>query len=182
VDYYEVLQISPNADQETIHRVYRIQAQRFHPDNREQGNAEAFRKVAEAYQVLSDPQKRAAYDAEQRRRPSRMPEERFEPPANPVQTVDQEKLKRQQILGLLYSKRLASPGQPSLSLRELEELMAIPRDLLEFSLWFLKEGGHLSRSDNARHTITMKGVELVESSSAETAPAPGRLGDGSRVA
>ena len=178
VDYYEVLQISPNADQETIHRVYRIQAQRFHPDNQAQGNAEAFRKVADAYQVLSDPQKRAAYDAERGRHPSRMPEERFEPPANPTKTVDQERNKRQQILDLLYAKRLASPGQPSLSLRELEDLMAIPKDQLEFSLWFLKEGGHLSRTDNARHTITMKGVELVESTAAQ----PGRLSDGSQVA
>jgi DnaJ-class molecular chaperone len=77
VDYYEVLQISPNADQETIHRVYRIQAQRFHPDNRDQGNADSFRKVADAYQILGDPKKRAAYDAERGRRPIRMPEERF---------------------------------------------------------------------------------------------------------
>lgn len=182
MDYYEVLQISPNADQETIHRVYRIQAQRFHPDNRDQGNAEAFRKLAEAYQVLSDPQKRAAYDAHHGRRRSSMPEERFEPPANPTQTVDQEKNKRQQILGLLYSKRLASPGQPSLSLRELEVLMSIPKEQLEFSLWFLKEGGLLSRTDNARHTITMKGVELVESTAPDAAPPPSRLSDGSRVA
>lgn len=55
VDYYEVLQISPNADQETVHRVYRIQAQRFHPDNLETGDAGKFRAVAEAYQVLSNP-------------------------------------------------------------------------------------------------------------------------------
>lgn len=171
VDYYEVLQISPNADQETIHRVYRIQAQRFHPDNQQQGNAEAFRKIAEAYQVLSDPKRRAAYDAEHRRRPVRMPEERFDPPANPTQSVDTERNKRQQIMNLLYAKRTSNPSQPSLSLRELEELMGVPRDTLEFSLWFLKEGGLLTRTDNARHTITMKGVELVES----TAPGPAQL-------
>jgi curved DNA-binding protein CbpA len=182
VDYYEVLQISPNADQETVHRVYRIQAQRFHPDNLDHGDAGAFRKVVEAYEVLSDPKKRAAYDAEHRRRPVRMPEEHFEPIANPAQAADVERNKRQKILGLLYSKRLTSPSQPSLSLRELEELMAIPRDQLEFSLWFLKEGGHLSRSDNAKHTITMKGVELVESTPASPGPQSGRLGDGSRVA
>jgi len=45
VDHYEVLQISPNADVETIRRVYRMQAQRFHPDNLESGNAEAFRGI-----------------------------------------------------------------------------------------------------------------------------------------
>ena len=56
VDYYEVLQISPNADQETVHRVYRLQAQRFHPDNQETGNAEAFRSISDAYQALGDPE------------------------------------------------------------------------------------------------------------------------------
>ena len=38
VDHYEILQISPNADTETIRRVYRMQAQRFHPDNLDSGH------------------------------------------------------------------------------------------------------------------------------------------------
>ena len=66
VDHYEVLQISPNADVETIRRVYRMQAQRFHPDNLDSGNAEAFRKISDAYEVLIDPQRRAAYDRDHR--------------------------------------------------------------------------------------------------------------------
>ena len=59
-DYYELLQISPNAEPETIHRVYRLLAQRFHPDNRDTGNTERFHQLSEAYQVLSDPERRAA--------------------------------------------------------------------------------------------------------------------------
>jgi DnaJ-class molecular chaperone len=61
-DYYELLQISVNADSETIHRVYRIQAQRFHPDNQETGDVKKFRAIVDAYAVLSDPEKRAQYD------------------------------------------------------------------------------------------------------------------------
>jgi uncharacterized protein YabN with tetrapyrrole methylase and pyrophosphatase domain len=38
IDYYEVLQISANAEPETVHRVYRLLAQRFHPDNIESGD------------------------------------------------------------------------------------------------------------------------------------------------
>ena len=53
VDYYEALQISSNAEPETIHRVYRMLAQRFHPDNKDTGNATQFRLVSEAYEVLS---------------------------------------------------------------------------------------------------------------------------------
>src|SRR4029453_15512974 len=61
-DCYEVLQLSPNADQDTIERVYRVLVKRYHPDNQETGNSDKFRKVMEAYRVLSDPEKRAAYD------------------------------------------------------------------------------------------------------------------------
>src|SRR5258705_9092179 len=62
IDYYEVLQISANAEPDTVHRVYRLMAQRFHPDNQESGNEIRFRQIREAYDVLSDPEKRARYD------------------------------------------------------------------------------------------------------------------------
>ena len=53
-DYYEILQISPNAQPETVHRVYRLHARRLHPDNSETGNATQFRLLSEAYQVIGD--------------------------------------------------------------------------------------------------------------------------------
>lgn len=161
VDYYEVLQISPNADPETVHRVYRIQAQRFHPDNLETGDAEKFRSVAEAYEVLSDPRSRASYDAEHRRGRGRAAQEEFaaSQPSDPQDEVE----RREQILRVLYRKRQVHPDQPSLGLRELEMLLGTPKAHLEFSLWYLKETGLLTRSDSVRHTITIKGVELIES-------------------
>src|SRR5258708_317315 len=63
VDYYELLQVSANAEMETIQRVFRLLAQRFHPDNTETGNEPMFQQMLKAYQVLSDPVQRAAYDA-----------------------------------------------------------------------------------------------------------------------
>src|SRR3954463_591802 len=62
IDCYEVLQVNPTAETDTIHRIYRLLAQRFHPDNAESGDAERFRVVHEAYVTLSDPVKRAQYD------------------------------------------------------------------------------------------------------------------------
>jgi curved DNA-binding protein len=169
VDYYEVLQISPNADQETVHRVYRIQAQRFHPDNLKSGDAQRFRSVAEAYQILSDPRSRASYDAEHRRGRPRQ-EEFVVPPASDPQDEAQ---MREQILRLLYRTRQAHPDQPSLGLRELETHLGTPKQRLEFSLWYLKETGYLTRSDSARHTITIKGVDLIESMNQRAAgPSP----------
>ncbi len=62
IDYYEDLQVSSNADIETIERVYRLLAKRYHPDNNGTGNAEKFTRIKEAYNVLSDPEKRASFD------------------------------------------------------------------------------------------------------------------------
>ena len=61
-DYYETLQISPNADADTIQRVFRLLAQRYHPDNKETGDADRFRAMHEAYSILSVPERRAQYD------------------------------------------------------------------------------------------------------------------------
>ena len=76
--------------------------------------------------------------------------------------VMNEMRRREEILALLYSRRFSNPGQPSLNLRELEVLLNTPKDHLEFSLWYLKECGYLVRTDSARHTITLKGVQFAE--------------------
>jgi hypothetical protein len=62
LDCYEVMQLSPNADRNVISRAYRKLALRYHPDNTETGNSEIFIRLSRAYQILSDPKKRAHYD------------------------------------------------------------------------------------------------------------------------
>ncbi len=61
-DYYKILQIDPHADETTIKRAYRKLARRYHPDVGGKGNEERFKEINEAYQVLSNRQKRAEYD------------------------------------------------------------------------------------------------------------------------
>ncbi|MFN3481690.1 MAG: DnaJ domain-containing protein, partial [Rhabdaerophilum calidifontis] len=63
-DYYEVLGVTKGADDAALKSAFRKLAMQCHPD-RNPGDAEAerrFKELNEAYQVLSDPQKRAAYD------------------------------------------------------------------------------------------------------------------------
>ncbi|MDR1395022.1 MAG: molecular chaperone DnaJ [Deltaproteobacteria bacterium] len=63
-DYYTVLGVSRDADSETIKKAYRTMALKYHPD-RNSGDSEAeerFKEAAEAYEVLSDPEKRSNYD------------------------------------------------------------------------------------------------------------------------
>ena len=57
-DYYEDLQISPNADNETLERVYRLLAKRYHPDNDQTGDTDRFNLISRAFEILSDPEKK----------------------------------------------------------------------------------------------------------------------------
>src|SRR5437764_7501369 len=160
VDQYEALQISPHADPDTIHRVYRILAHRYHPDNRDSGSAEEFHRISIAYQVLSNPESRAAYDVEHNEA-RRLTWKIFDRSSSPY-SVGSEKRKREGVLSLLYRKRAAQPEAPQLTLKELEELLGVPKEHLEFTLWYLKEGQFIQRLDSGRTIITLKGVDLAE--------------------
>ena len=63
-DYYEVLGLSKEASKEEVEKAYRKLALKYHPDRNpdDKGSAEKFREVTEAYEVLSDPDKREQYD------------------------------------------------------------------------------------------------------------------------
>ncbi len=62
-DYYEVLGVSKNASKQEIKKAYRKLAKNYHPDRNKEANAEEkFREAQEAYDILSDDQKRQAYD------------------------------------------------------------------------------------------------------------------------
>ncbi len=76
-DYYNVMGVGRDASADDIKRAYRRLARKYHPDVSKEKNAEArFKEIGEAYEVLRDPEKRAAYDALGTRRPG----EDFRPP------------------------------------------------------------------------------------------------------
>jgi curved DNA-binding protein len=62
-DYYEILGVARGAEADVVKRAYRKLARKYHPDVSKEKNAESkFKEVQEAYEVLRDPEKRAAYD------------------------------------------------------------------------------------------------------------------------
>lgn len=86
-DYYEVLGVPPGADADVVKSAYRRQARKFHPDvSKEKDAEERFKAVNEAYEVLKDPKKRAAYD--QLRARGYRPGDEFRPPPNFGQDFD----------------------------------------------------------------------------------------------
>ena len=161
VDYYEVLQISPNTEMETIHRVFRILAARYHPDNPESGDNERFLLLSEAYATLSDSDRRRSYDAIRQGRQS-------EPMAvfglkEFVDDVEGETNRRMGVLCLLYQRRRLNPEHPGISLLDLESRMSFPREHLMFTTWFLKDMEFLQLLPNSDYAITAQGARFVES-------------------
>ncbi len=161
-DYYELLQISPNAEAETIHRVYRLLAARYHPDNPHTGNMEMFVKLREAFEVLSHRERRAEYDEQLQSRHSK-PLPVFEL-KDFIVGIEAEGNRRLGVLCLLYNRRRSQPDKPSLSVLELEALTGLPREHLEFTIWYLKDKNFLRRDDTTSDfTISSEGVDWVES-------------------
>lgn len=160
-DYYDILQISPTAEPETIHRVYRLLAQRSHPDNAHTGNEAQFRLLSEAYHVLSDPERRAKYDighAAQR-------QARWRLVINGAQAANDfelEQLVRLTVLEVLYTRRRTEPSAVGISMWELESLIGRAREQLEFTVWYLTAKKYITRSDSAELVITADGVEFLE--------------------
>jgi curved DNA-binding protein CbpA len=160
VDLYDVLQVSPSAEAETIQRVFRLLAQRYHPDNAETGNDNVFQQLLRAYDVLHDPVKRAAYDAQYRSQ-KKATFEVFDKNTEP-NSKHAERKKREGVLGALYRKRQHAPTRPGMNLRELEDVLGIPKEHLEFAMWFLKEKGDLKSGDNGMFILTIQGALSYE--------------------
>jgi curved DNA-binding protein len=159
-DYYEVLQISPRADVETIRRVYRIMASRLHPDNTQTGNLERFLHLKKAFEVLSDPEQRAAYDATQQSR-QEAPLPIFESP-DFVDGIQGEMNRRLGVLSLLYQQRRIDESHPGVSVLELEKRMSFPREYLHFTTWYLRSKGYVTVEDNSDFILTASGVDYIE--------------------
>jgi curved DNA-binding protein CbpA len=162
-DYYEVLQVNANAEPETINRVFRLLAQRFHPDNQQTGNESRFRTILEAYTVLSDPEKRARYDV--RYHEKQQDRWRLVTSGDEIENdFEMEQRARLTVLEALYTKRRLDLDQPGISLLELEELIGRAREHLEFTLWFLVQKEFVRRDDNSRLVLTVEGAEYLEQS------------------
>lgn len=157
-DYYEFLQISPTAEPETIHRVFRFLAARLHPDNQETGDTTKFFLLKQAYEVLSNPERRAAYDAS-RQNAQPVP---LSTVVDFMDNLEGELNRRLAFLAVLYFQRRSSPYLPEVSFRDIEKRLGFPRDYLEFTAWYLRTKGYITRADNSAFTITAEGVDFVE--------------------
>jgi curved DNA-binding protein CbpA len=154
-NYYEILELSSNANQDTIERMFRYLATKHHPDSG--GDKEKFSFLVKAFESLRDPVSRATYDAslqQQERENAGLAEHARQ--AGP-DTAD-----RHELLCLFYARRRQNEDNPAIGMMTIEKMMNLPSEVLKFHLWYFREKGWVKREENGGLSITAEGVDRVE--------------------
>jgi len=154
-DYYEDLQVSPNADSETIERVFRLLAKRYHPDNKVTGSADDFNRIFSAYKVLADAEKRVSYDVQYEAWKAK----KWKAPVTELcsSSFDNDECLRRRILSILYIERRNDASGSGLGLWRIEQQIGLPEKIVEFQVWYMKEKGWIERTDTGGYAITAGG-------------------------
>jgi curved DNA-binding protein CbpA len=159
VDHYEVLQVSQNADIETIERVYRLLAKRYHPDNSTSGDPERFREIRSAYEILSDSESRAGYDVQYDDEKT-IQWKLFEQGSAASSRTDDEKIFHG-VLSVLCVARRRDPEAGGLGALNLERMLGVPREHLVFPLWYLRQRRLIEVLDTGLLAITADGFDRL---------------------
>ena len=159
-DHYSVLGVEPKSDTDVIYRAYSALASRFHHDNRQTGDKARFAAVTLAYEVLSDPEARRVFDTV-RRGPERESAPQFSGPKF-FDEIGNEAARRVAILCVLYDRRQRKPSTPSLAVRQLEVMLTVSPEQMNFTLWYLKQRGLVKADDTSSLLITVEGMVHVE--------------------
>lgn len=158
-DHYAVLGVGRKASTEEIHRAYAALAAKYNPRNGSAPDREKFDAVTLAYETLSNPESRHAFD-------SLLPKEEEGPPVfSPrlfFDAVAGEADRRMAILCILYDRRRTNPGSPGMPVRLIEAMVNFPADAMFFALWYLKQRGWVALDDKSCPMITADGMDEVE--------------------
>ena len=154
-NYYEILELSANANHDTIERMFRFLATKHHPDSG--GDKEMFNRLLKAFEVLRDPTARSAYDKElqQEKQANKVLVEHARE-AGPDAAV------RHELLQLFYARRRQAVGKAAVGSMTIEKEMNLSEEMLNFHLWFFREKGWIQREEDGGLAITADGVERVE--------------------
>ena len=156
VDHYTVLQVSATAEPCMIDAAYEFLSRRYGSSNPATANGHIHDRLAAAYDVLSDPVKRTAYETERKVTKDGGNVVKGERNRDLIRNT------RQEMLDMLYWRRVESPYKPVITIHEFETILKLPKEQMEFNLWFLRDKGLIARSDNACFVVTAEGVAWCE--------------------
>ena len=163
-NHYDISQVSQNASQEVIEKMFRFLATKHHPDAG--GEKKQFNEMVEAFEVLRDPAARSNYDMEiktEKQEISRLVENSKQ--AGPDAAI------RHELLCLFYARRREQGVSPALGAMAIEKALNLSENVLEFHLWYFKEKGWIARWESGGFAITAEGVDQIDSTELRMAAA-----------
>lgn len=176
-NYYKILQVDVDAHPTVIRYAYRFLAAQYHPDNAESGDAEKFRLISEAWRTLSDRGRRQAYDMNlgvQSQAPATQPGQAPKPDIPKMSLSFSEVELRLAVLQVLLEARRKRPQTGGASAKMLMDCLNCNMQDIEWTLWYLREKGHITRTE-AAFMITVAGVDyLVDQLSSAAQPMTSR--------
>lgn len=158
---YVVFGIERTANNDAIHKRYQELVRQFHPQKGETPDAEQFKAVNDAYEVLTDPYGRKTLDdmldgpQQDKSAPVFLAEEFFE-------SLPHQIGRRNTILAVLYDRRRQKPNRPGVSFRNLELMLGWTPDELELTLWYLKQRELVTADDKSNLLVTANGMDYME--------------------
>lgn len=162
INYYEVLQVSPNCTPKILESAYRHLAKMYHPDHPETADMDRFNGVVEAYRTLRDPASRIQYDHRHRTRVNGADgnsTESARPPGLGDAVSDADI--HEKILSLLYKKRRENAQDAGMGGYHIQESIACSDEHFDFHVWYLKSKGFIEITEQGTWAITIDGVDHV---------------------
>jgi curved DNA-binding protein len=169
LNYYEILQVSPNCDAAILESAYRYLAKVYHPDHTGTSDTSKFNAVVEAYRALRNPDGRAKYDRLYCKSAMETPSVTGRAPdgtgeASALNDADDHAI----ILMALYKRRREDVLNAGLVGFYLQEMLNCSDEHFEFHKWYLKEKGFIVVTEQGTLAITVQGVDHVISMSRST--------------
>lgn len=159
IDFYEILQVTPNCDIKLIEGAYRHFAKIYHPDHERTADIDRFSAVIDAYNTLKFPHKRAEYDLLYWRR-----KDVAEAPAEPIvstATALSDAALQKNILMFLYKARRENFHANGVGAYAIQDHFRCTDDNFEFHIWYLRSKGYIEVTEHGTLAITVDGVDHV---------------------
>ena len=171
VDYYDILQVSPDCDAKTLESAYHALAKTYHPDHTGSEETTRFNEVTAAYRILRNAEKRAEYDTLYA---SYNQKQWYEHRSDNDVGIDEKAAvsdadDHARILMYLYKQRRENAQNAGVVGFYLQELIQCSDEHFDFHKWYLKEKGFISITEHGTLAITIQGVEHVINMSRTTA-------------
>jgi len=159
VDYYKILQVSPDCDARGLETAYRFLAKMYHPDHAQTADVAKFNDVVEAYKALRNPDQRAQYDL--RYTSTTGYRFRTDDEAHGEQTAYDDADAHSKTLLFLYKKRRENAQDAGVGRYFVQKMLNCSDEHFEFHLWYLKAKGLIEITEQGTLAITIEGVDHV---------------------